>query len=517
MEFLLDRGAVIDRATEKKRQTALHIAFSKNSLAMVRLLLDKGAAIDSTDQSGRTMLQNAVLKGNKEMARLLLDQGAEIVRNAGTNFQTNALHIATSNSDNKDLVELLLDYGAVIDFPDPDGRTALHIATSHDALEIVHLLLDRGAAVDAGMYGVTALHGATIVGNLEVVRVLLDREANINAVDKRSGSTGLLNAISRGHLEVVRLLLDRGASLEIADAHGQTALHKAAFTRNRDFHFDVLQLLLDRGAAVAATDMNGETALHIASSCIEVHATYMFENEKRDAEVKTVQLFLDKGAAINAVNKSGQTALHKAVTGVSDDVPKLLLDRGASLDAVDEDGRTALYVAAGFDRLATVRLLLIRGAAVDAVDMEGISALQVANEYKVFHALFEEALGWQRVSSFVHFLQTTGFSSGQWSVRHSYHGLDMLSPPATQSSSRQSSGSSGSNIRRPTVTKMCRDVLHNRDLCRIISAYIPVAESLRQTSADLKQFIQFTGFIQSIPGGAVVTKRRRLLVREYGM
>jgi ankyrin repeat protein len=58
--------------------TALIWAAEKGHLDVAQLLLDRGAAIDKTANTGSTALIEAAKKGHLDVARLLLDRGAEL-------------------------------------------------------------------------------------------------------------------------------------------------------------------------------------------------------------------------------------------------------------------------------------------------------------------------------------------------------------------------------------------------------------------------------------------------------
>jgi ankyrin repeat protein len=86
-------------------QTALHEAVRGNDLAMARLLLARGAAVDARSDHGSTPLMDAAKCGFFGMAELLLDHGADLaLREAGGDT---ALSGATM-LDRYDLVGLFL-------------------------------------------------------------------------------------------------------------------------------------------------------------------------------------------------------------------------------------------------------------------------------------------------------------------------------------------------------------------------------------------------------------------------
>ena len=77
---------------------------------------------------------------------------------------------------------------------------------------------------------------------------------------------------------------------------------------------------------------------------------------------------------------------------------------------------------------------------------------------------FKEA-EWRRVRSFVQFLHMSGFASQQWSVRHPDPMAAPSAPPSMEVGRAARAG--------PVARRQQGNVLHNRDLCRIISAFIP--------------------------------------------
>jgi ankyrin repeat protein len=78
VEWLIKNGADIN-IKNKQRKTAIHIAIEKNSLPVVKGLLELGIInINERDIDGRTLLQNVIVFGNKKMAQLLISHGADI-------------------------------------------------------------------------------------------------------------------------------------------------------------------------------------------------------------------------------------------------------------------------------------------------------------------------------------------------------------------------------------------------------------------------------------------------------
>jgi ankyrin repeat protein len=113
-----------------------------NAMAVARVLLAAGAAVDAEDRGGMTALHYAAGMGDLEFASLLLDGGARVTL-ANANGST-ALHAAASQG-HRALVQLLLERGAAADAADAAGFTPLHEAAGCGAVDVVRMLLSAGA------------------------------------------------------------------------------------------------------------------------------------------------------------------------------------------------------------------------------------------------------------------------------------------------------------------------------------------------------------------------------------
>ncbi len=75
---LIESGADIESKDPGAGASALHYAVMKDKIALVGLLVQRGADINSRTRSGTTPLHTAVLYGRLEVAEFLVNKGADI-------------------------------------------------------------------------------------------------------------------------------------------------------------------------------------------------------------------------------------------------------------------------------------------------------------------------------------------------------------------------------------------------------------------------------------------------------
>lgn len=249
-EFLLQCGAKTDVAGN--RLSPLLRAVERDHYQIVRLLLDHGASSDSTDKEGRTALMTAAWKNHADVLQLLIMRGANV--NARDHRKRNVLHNLAADKEqkwgwNNEIISLLLRTDCQIDGVDGQdelGRTPLHWACATGNWGLAKLLLTRPdgpkAEIDATeLRGKTALHIATAHDRVDIVQLLLQHEASVNACSD-GGWTPLHNACDKGCVEIVQILLREKAHINSQLLNGVTPLHLAA----QGGHREVVECLLER-------------------------------------------------------------------------------------------------------------------------------------------------------------------------------------------------------------------------------------------------------------------------------
>ena len=252
-------------------------------------------------------LHYACVNGHVEIVRMLLDKGDDVhsISNHGITPLCMAAFVG-----GYEVVQLLLERGALVDMPNNDGRGtfALFVASRLGHLDVVKLLLDHGAELDKQTSdGFSALMGASIDGHCDVMELLISKGANVN-MQASSGISSLMVASEGGHCNAAALLIENGAEMDLqASHHGGFALLAAS----QGGHCDVVQLLATKGAKLNMQAHNGFTPIIMALS-----------QGKKEAAMLLIEL----GADTSIRDNSGKDAMDWACVMGNDDIVSRLLD-----------------------------------------------------------------------------------------------------------------------------------------------------------------------------------------------
>jgi ankyrin repeat protein len=205
-----------------KGRTLLSYAAENGDEALVKLLLEKGAALASKDEDGWMPLSRAARNGHEAVVKLLLEKSTNLVEKdtdlaeKDKDYGKSMLPWA-ARKWHKATVKPQESKGTDLELKDDSGRTPLSWAAEEGHEAVVKLLLEKGADVETKdtKYGRTPLSQAAKNGREAVVKLLLTEtgKANVDWKDK-NGWTPLSWAAEGGHKAVVELLLKAGAKVD---------------------------------------------------------------------------------------------------------------------------------------------------------------------------------------------------------------------------------------------------------------------------------------------------------------
>jgi uncharacterized protein len=389
VKMLLDAHANPEAASPEG-ETALMLAIKQGHLPVVELLINAGAnvnAVERTHKQTPLMWAASAPRNAGEMVKALLAKGADVkARSLFTDWDSQITSepraqyrpvggltalLYASRDNCYDCVKFMLDAGADINLPTPEGVTPLMLAIDNDHPETAKLLLDRGANPHVwDWWGRTALYLAVdrkAVGEVGAADVF---GANKKLLPLRPPPSGIA-AVSR--MEIITALLAKdvdpspqlnmhrpspsgnsGRFIDPLLSTGCTPLLRAALVDD----VDVVKALLAKGASPNINAM-GVTPFLVAAGV----GSGARLDPNRDANLPAVDLMVQHGADINAqvsgtqtyslrivrsiATNEGNSALHVAVLRGEVDLVRFLLAHGINTELKNHEGNRAIDLLDG--------------------------------------------------------------------------------------------------------------------------------------------------------------------------
>ena len=377
--------------------TPLHFAAREGHEGLITFLIERKANVNIKNSSGATPLHEAVRSGNVNVIRQIIKSDAEI--DAQDAKGNSPLHIAAPPANHLDVINLLLQNGANPNLRDDHGDTPLHVLVSLNRKpEVVQALFAGNVDISArNINGQTPLYLAVQESRFALIPLLLAKGSDIFAADNSgvtpfdyamklkgpvldalitpetarqkdsAGNTILHLAVrNKGDALIIGKILDQKANIDARNRDGDTALHIAARTNQREAG----EYILSKGANIFYSNSKGESPLYIALTHPSGVLQWMFTHE-----------------TIAAHDGLGNTMLHYAALWRMDRHIPFIIGKGVSTEAANATGETPLFWAVKYDGASTVKTLLTAKANLHARDSLGNSVLHAAVRWNAKNAV----------------------------------------------------------------------------------------------------------------------------------
>lgn len=202
MDSLLAKGFDINTMNENG-ENAVNVAIASGNFNVLKYLIDKGANLNSTSDTGIPPLSQAIIEYNKQAIDILLNsKKVDMYYVWGEMWNGSPLYIACSKA-NVYALEKMVEHGADLNYD----------FSEYNALPLMHYALNYREFIKNEEYR-------------ELIAFLILNKVNINAKNNQ-GQTPLMVALKNGDIDAFNALTAGGADVTIKDNNGKTALFYA--------------------------------------------------------------------------------------------------------------------------------------------------------------------------------------------------------------------------------------------------------------------------------------------------
>ncbi|XP_062614952.1 uncharacterized protein LOC134276703 [Saccostrea cucullata] len=415
VQYLLQHGASVNYQ-DQDGITALHEACQEGNEEVIRTLLSFGADVNLKDNDGETPISLACINDFTAIVDQLLRNGADI--NVSDTHGLTLIH-KTISAGHIQTAQFLIENGCDINITSENGETSFSLACFHGNCCILKLLLmkeikkeqiqdgmlkacvkghtniisiltDHGAKVNfQNSRGFSALHFSCAHAHPNLVTELISKGAipNIQSDDKQ---TPLHCASHQLCEKCVSILLRNNATINALDHLGRSALHYALQTTDfEEFFYNEIDEIEGRIKNVFSYDLY--LAKDMPKTKVKTH-TFNFpflvnvksekflhsNHEVSENLEKVIDILIKNKIKINTADINNCSPLHMVCAGNFPKIVKTLIHHGSSVNARSKRGHTPLHIACISGNLFTVNLLVEKGANINARDIQGFVPFHLA-------------------------------------------------------------------------------------------------------------------------------------------
>ena len=235
---------------------------------IMNYLIDNGAELDAVDIIGKSLAHVAAYAGDYYALKELVDRGVDLYRVSDDGLRPiDEMRYPLQSAvvlDDVELLNMYLDEGHDVNYPDADGNRAVHLAAQLGNLPMLKILQEHDADLEAaGAKGYRPIHFSAEAGHIETSQFLLEQGVDVNARSQFFVMPTQL-AQDNEHVAVTKILQDNGGMLKIAGEQQQQSLNTELKDAIQSGDFTRVKELVHLGAEIHV-DLLGGTALHYAA------------------------------------------------------------------------------------------------------------------------------------------------------------------------------------------------------------------------------------------------------------
>ena len=233
-------------------------AAARNDYDEVKRLLSLGVSPDSINHDGLTALHQCCIDASEPIMQLLLDFGAIV--DARDTEQWTPLHAACT-CGHLNLVRILVEHGADLLAVNGDGNMPFDICEDEATLDYIESQMVKQ---DITQEMIDLTRASTEMNMLNELEGTASKGGDLNEADEH-GVTRLHIAATNNYLSAVKFLLNHGVNPNVCDNDQWQPMHGVACWGSEQ-HIKIVELLVEAGASLDARTLNDETVFDLCDN-----------------------------------------------------------------------------------------------------------------------------------------------------------------------------------------------------------------------------------------------------------
>ena len=349
-------------------------SIDRSDIDLTRLLLEKGAKLESIDGTGEADYSYSLLSSeNIELLKLFLDKGWDINK-VRANLDGNSMFTQAIANKDEELMKLLIGKKGDL-YKEVKGIRPINVFLETGKIDLIKLALDSGADINGEINlktQETLLMWAVNNNNFEFVKYLIDKKADLDKVSAQ-GKTALITAVEKENISIVEALVKAGVDTEFKDNFGKKAID---YTKNSE-----IKKLLNPGYGknILIIAILGVFAIAVIISLqyVKKSKQKVFEYIKNNEFDKALKI-IKKGIKPNLKDTQGRSLLFYVIDSNNSEILQELITKGFNLNQINEKGDTALHYAIFNHKTLLAKMLIENGANINARNMEELDTIALA-------------------------------------------------------------------------------------------------------------------------------------------